>query len=234
MKPDFTIAEKLLLAALEVRETGKTFTAEELVVKAWEMFPDSFGLAGYSDRYPDSNRVLTNIMGSKGMRGKGWLRKVGQKQYRVTSKALGDGAQLRELAPNSRGETGALRAELDRKTSAEMDRLVSTRAAHKVFDGQQEALTFTDACGFWDITVRSNASTLKVRLHEVSVLLDQALQIAEVSDGRGLRLPQRDLTREDIRALAQSHAWMQEEFAAQLGVIRKRTDERTKKVPRVK
>ena len=78
MKSKLTVPEKLLLAALKAREVRKTFSAEDLIVEAWRMFPDTFGLAGYSDRYPDSNRVLTNIMGTKGMRGKRWLRKVGE------------------------------------------------------------------------------------------------------------------------------------------------------------
>ena len=85
MTDRLTVPQKLLLAALEARKKSPTFTAEDLVVQAWKLYPDTFGLSGYGDRYPDSNRVLTNIMGTKGMRGKGWLRKVGEKQYRLTS-----------------------------------------------------------------------------------------------------------------------------------------------------
>ena len=80
MTGQLTVPEKLLIAALEARKSSATFTAEDLVVSAWQLYPDTFGLSGYADQYPDSNRVLTNIMGSKGMRGKGWLRKVGAKQ----------------------------------------------------------------------------------------------------------------------------------------------------------
>ncbi|MEL6445853.1 MAG: hypothetical protein AAFR95_13920 [Bacteroidota bacterium] len=226
MKAKLTIAEKLLLAALNVREESKTFSAEDLVVRAWELYPDSFGLAGYADQYPDSNRVLTNIMGSKGMRGKGWLRKVGQKQYRVTSKALSDGAELMQQDAVIADESGSLRAELDRKTSTELDRLVDTRAAKKILDRVDGTISFADACGFWDITVRSNANTLRVRLHEVSTLLERALLLAEASDGRGLKLSQHSVTASDLDQLIQGHQWLQERFAAELGVIRQRDDER--------
>jgi hypothetical protein len=65
-----TVPEKLLLAAIEARKRSATFTAEDLIVCAWTAYPDTFGLSGYSDRFPDSNRVLTSIMGGKGMRGK--------------------------------------------------------------------------------------------------------------------------------------------------------------------
>ena len=61
------------------------FTAEQLIVKAWEMDKDLFGLQGYADQHPDSNRILTNIMGNKGLKGKGWIERVGEKQYRLTA-----------------------------------------------------------------------------------------------------------------------------------------------------
>ena len=111
-----TVSEKLLLAALAVRETHATFSAEDLVVQAWKMYPDTFGLSGYASQFPDSNRVLTNIMGTKGMRGKGWLRKVGQKQYRLTSTGLGNGESLlKGKADNANATSEALRAQLDKR-----------------------------------------------------------------------------------------------------------------------
>ena len=93
-----TVPDKLLIAALDARKRSATFTAEDLVVAAWKLFPDTFGLSGYSNQFPDSNRVLTNIMGTKGMRGKGWLRKVGEKQYQLTSAGLDDGDKLYQRA----------------------------------------------------------------------------------------------------------------------------------------
>src|SRR5262245_25492266 len=88
------VPQKLLVAALEVRKRSPTFSAEDLVVEAWKQFPDTFGLTGYAQLHPDSNRVLTNIMGTKGMRGKGWLRKVGEKRYQLTAAALQEGEAL--------------------------------------------------------------------------------------------------------------------------------------------
>lgn len=66
-----SILEKLLIAAFELEEKGhKPFSAEDIVVASWQKFPDAFGLAGYQDRYPDSNRVFAEIMGSKPIRKK--------------------------------------------------------------------------------------------------------------------------------------------------------------------
>ena len=234
MSRSYTIPEKLLLSALKVRESRKTFSAEDLVVQAWKSFPDSFGLAGYSDSYPDSNRILTNIMGTKGMRGKGWLRKVGEKQYRLTSKALEDGALL--LSRDNDGVVAGdtfLRAELHRETGAMIERLLSTNAARKALGFIDGEVSFTEACGFWDISARSNANTLVAKLSEVESLLDRVNKALESGpDGSGLQLSTESLTRTDVDKLEQMHKNLQLKFKTELDVLRLRTDERSGKKKR--
>ncbi|HKI33460.1 MAG TPA: hypothetical protein VKA46_16515, partial [Gemmataceae bacterium] len=86
-----TVPEKILLAALDLEDQGQSpFSAEALIVAAWQKFPKTFGLKGYVDLYPDSNKVLSSIMGVRGLAGRGWLAKMGQKLY-VLSR---DGRQL--------------------------------------------------------------------------------------------------------------------------------------------
>jgi hypothetical protein len=226
-----TIPEKLLVAALEVRKRSATFTAEDLVVEAWRLYPDTFGLSGYADKYPDSNRVLTSIMGTKGMRGKGWLRKVGEKQYRLTSTGLSDGeALLRDTSEATEQSSSYLRAELDRQTAAAFDRLISTTAALKAMEGRAETVSFLDACGFWDITARSNANTLNTRLADATVLFDRATEIlADKPDTEGLKLPSGLVSKTQIAALKSLHVEMQLRFKMELDIIRRRTDERGEK-----
>ena len=80
-----TVPEKILLAVYQLEEQGQSpFSAESLVVAAWQKFPRTFGLKGYADLYPDSNKVLTSIMGEKGLTRRGWLAKMGQKLYTLT------------------------------------------------------------------------------------------------------------------------------------------------------
>ena len=235
MKERLTVPEKLLLAALEARRKSATFTAEDLVVTAWRLYPDTFGLSGYANKYPDSNRVLTNIMGTKGMRGKGWLRKVGEKQYRLSSAGLTEGAVLLEKdgSEEAREASDYLRAELNRNTVRALDRLVSAPAARKVLDDTGEPLTFRDACGFWDITARSNANTLRAKLAESTTLLEQAVKLLGTKrESAGLRLPSGNITSEGLRRLLDLHEEMQETFRAELEVIGRRTDERLEKKSR--
>jgi len=227
-----TVPEKILLAALEARKRSPTFTAEELVVEAWKLYPDTFGLSGYADTYPDSNRVLTNIMGTKGMRGKGWLRKVGEKQYRLTSAGISDGeALLREGPRTSVHSAEYLRAELDRQTTSALDRLLTTAAAQKAIDGRADTVTFHEACGFWDITARSNANTLNARLTDATVLLDRALEaLANKGESEGLKLASGTvITKTQIKILRDLHVELQSRLKPDLDILRRRTDERAEK-----
>jgi hypothetical protein len=227
-----TVPQKLLLAALEVRKRSPTFSAEDLVVEAWKQFPDTFGLSSYASQYPDSNRVLTNIMGTKGMRGKGWLRKIGEKQYRLTSAALSDGEALNAalMGETDDDSSAILRAELDRVAAAALDRILSTPAARKGLTKQVEAISFNDACGFWDITVRSNANTLQSRLADVTALLDRTLRaLGSAKTVDGLKIGGTIVTRYQVETLINLHSQLQEKFKSELDYIRKRTDERMEK-----
>lgn len=235
MTEKLTVPEKLLLAALEARRKSTTFSAEDLVVQAWTFYPDTFGLSGYANLYPDSNRVLTNIMGTKGMRGKGWLRKVGEKQYRLTPTGLSDGEALLGQSGEPKGaeRKDYLRAELDRGAQSALDRLVTTSAARKILSGGGEQVTFHDACGFWDITARSNANTLYAKLASTKTVLDRVMESLAAHDGSaGLKVAGSNLKRADIDLLMHMHQEMQGMFKAELDVIRRRTDERLERKTR--
>lgn len=79
-------SELLLLAALKLSAEpgGETaFSAEALIVKAWQLFPEAFALAGYP--HPDSNAVICILVGKRGLVRHGWLEKVAPKMYRLTA-----------------------------------------------------------------------------------------------------------------------------------------------------
>jgi hypothetical protein len=91
-------------------------------------------------------------------------------------------------------------------------------------------VTFHDACGFWDITTRSNANTLNTRLTDATVLLDRAASIlAGKEDTEGLQLADGQLSKNEVSALRELHVDMQKRFKNELDIIRRRTDERTEK-----
>lgn len=85
MNEELTTLKKVLIAAAMLDGDQQTFTAEDVIVRAWRSFPESFGLSGYREEHPDSNRVLAKLMGSLGLCGRGWLEQTNTKTYRLTT-----------------------------------------------------------------------------------------------------------------------------------------------------
>src|SRR4029077_13631192 len=92
------------------------FSAEALIVASWQKFSKTFGLKGYSDRYPDSNKILSSIMGEKGLARRGWLIKMGQKMYALTREGRGVVRRvlLQEEEPSPQGSTVKLPRDQER------------------------------------------------------------------------------------------------------------------------
>jgi hypothetical protein len=223
MENDLTVPEKILSCVLDLDREKGTFAAEDLVVRCWERFPDTFGLQGYADKYPDSNRILTNIMGMKGLRGKGWLKKVGEKRYRVTEvgrQAAHGGAKSAD--PNSIRRA----ASLTRDTASVLGRLVGARAFDK-YRLKQE-LTFGDLCSFWNISPRSNAHQLNIAVKEAEAAIAAGEQLLTAAGRAALLLPGTSVhvTKADLSTARSLQKDLLEIFAADLDVIRSRSDER--------
>ncbi len=222
MGDESTVPEKILSSAMELDAEKGTFTAEDLVVRCWQRFPQTFGLQGYADKYPDSNRVLTNIMGGKGLRGKGWLRKVGEKRYRVTEV----GRQVIAQKGSDVEAKPERRAALARPAAEILERLLSSRALQKF--RLREQLTFGDLSSFWNVSARSNAYQLNVAVKEAEATLTAAGDFLKSNGTESFILPGGlvQVTRADLRLARALQDHLKEVFAPEIDVIRGRSDER--------
>jgi hypothetical protein len=216
-----TVPEKILLAAFQLEEQGQSpFSAEALIVAAWQKYPRTFGLKGYDDQYPDSNKVLASIMGEKGLARRGWLIKMGQKLYSLSH----DGRRaVRRLLQGDGPEI--VKSNRPVKLSKEHDKLLQglfvTTAYDKVREGRQHEMTFADACRFWNITDNLPAEVLDARLdHLRAVLAEMERQIgagsADLSDGH-------NISGEDIAQLCDIHNQLTQRFSRHLTLLRNRT-----------
>jgi hypothetical protein len=223
MNKRLTKADKLLLSALKLEEQGeRPFSAEQLVVEAWRQFEDAFALQGYP-QYPDSNRVYSLIMGSKPLRNRGWLRKVGTKMYQLSEAGLIAARNLQDK-PDS-GQTS--RSSLDRKQRTFLDRLISSAAVQKVSEENPEDIVFSDACAFWQISPRSNAKTFHSRVKSVESVLDAAEQVIASSNNIVMVHGDEGISLKTIALLRETHAFMLKKFEPETKIIQARTDERS-------
>ncbi len=216
-----TVVDRIVLAAADIDSSGKSFTAEDLIVAAWKRFPEQFGLQGFAHLYPDSNRVLTKIMGSESpLRKGGLLRKVGTKRYKLTDAGR---EAARRLSSSETGGDGRL-SSLSRSAVGIIKQMLTSSAYARHV--RAERLTFGDVCGFWNISPRSNAFQLASRVQEAATALDLAIRFASDAGGTtslpgDVRVRLKDL--EELRELAQK---IERDFATELSVIRSRQDER--------
>lgn len=228
-KSGLAVFEKLLIAAYQL-DGGRDcqFTAEELVVAAWRLFPRTFGLRGVNDEdgnpvFPDSNRVFAEVMGSKPIRRHGFLVKNGQKTYGLTASGRSAAERLRGTLS---GDSGDGKATISRSTRSRLEQLLNSRAVRRAQDNEIERITFHDACSFWGITPRSKAIELEGALADVDSVISDAdnaigLGATELRTGGG------DLSEGTTSLLLRVHRHLQERFGAELETIRMRKDQRS-------
>jgi hypothetical protein len=219
-----TLPEKILLAAFQLEEGGQSpFSAEALIVSAWQQYPRTFGLKGYAEQYPDANKVLASIMGEKGLARKGWLVKMGQKLYALTREGRQMVRRLRqeedgpELAPP---EPISPNGDQDRL----LQWLLGSTAWAKYRDGRKTELNFADGCRFWNITEHLPLSVLDQRLNLVGSTLNEIER--KMGPGTALLGNGRSLHEEEVSQLGELHDYLEDRFERHLMLLRNRAERR--------
>ena len=217
-----TVPEKILLAAFQLEEQGHSpFSAEALIVAAWQKYPRTFGLKGYDEQYPDSNKVLASIMGEKGLTRRGWLSKPAQKLYALTNEGR---RVVRRLLHGDDQPATAAKPGRPIRLSKEHDKFMQgffvASAYEKFREGRQQELTFADACRFWGITENLSGEALDARLDHVrAALADVERQVgltsANLGDGHNITL-------DDVGLMCDIHNHLLQRFGRHLTLLRNR------------
>lgn len=217
---DCTVPEKILIAASHLEEAGQSpFSAEALIVASWQKFPKTFGLKGYSDQYPDSNKILTSIMGEKGLARRGWLAKMGQKLYSLTR----DGRQVvRRLLQEDDSPPPPAPNQLTRDQEKFLLGLLNSPAVEKYQQGLKLELTFADACRFWNISENLRGEAVDARMDKLRAGLADTERLigadgADLSNGR-------NVSADDIRLVRRVSEYLLERFSRHLNLLRNRVE----------
>jgi hypothetical protein len=216
---DFTVPEKILLAAEVLEKQGQSpFTAEMLIVASWQKFPSTFGLKGFTEKYPDSNKILSSIMGEKGLARRGWLVKMGQKLYAMTRE--GRNVVRRVMQQDEEPAPNAEAARLSREHERFLKVLFDSSAVQKFEDNRKHELSFADACRFWGVTENMKGDQLDKRLEDMDHTLAELDRVladvdAETTGGR-------TVSAGDIRVMTNIHRYMEDRFERHLNLLRKR------------
>jgi len=219
---DFTVPEKILLAADHLDREGQSpFSAEALIVVSWQKFPKTFGLKGFAEHYPDSNKILSSIMGEKGLARRGWLVKMGQKLYALTR----EGRQVvRRVTLQEEEPVASDMVRMGRDQERFMQALLESSAVQKFEENRKTDLTFADACRFWGITENMKGDALDTRLRQISSQLAEFDRLLSETDSQ--LTSGRVVTAGDIRVLTNIHRYMEDRFDRHLALLRSRTAKR--------
>lgn len=202
-----TVRQKILLAAVECSASNERFTTDDLVLRAWQLYPESFSLGGTANAHPDSNRVLAKLAGTEGLRGLGWIELVDTSTYRVTRRghkvaeqlraASAPTPELRALAPvdtsKRRSKTRLQKGPATEPTKASVtdEDITAVRwgersiALRKFLRGSP--LAFADASAFWGLTART--SNAKQRVADVGARFERVAHLFEGAGAIDPRLP---------------------------------------------
>lgn len=215
---ELTVSQKILLAADRLETAGTTpFSAEALIVSSWEDSPRTFGLKGYVEQYPDSNRVLACIMGERGLARRGWLEKRGQKLYSLSRQGKDEARRIRDgddsPTPSPRRRNLA-QIKVPKDLEQYLVGLFTTTAFRRYEEGMKREITYRDACRFWGLPETAAGDAVDKALDKVPATLTavEALLVGgSVELGNG-----QSVSQEDLRGLAVVHRFLAEQFARHL------------------
>lgn len=152
--------------------TTRVCAYEDIVVQAWKMWPEEFGLRGHVHEYPDSSDLHKPLYGPLKREG---LVRSSNKRFGLTERGLATVERLRRGPQTDAVERGRLQ----RDEKAEILRLAD-RPAVRMLPNPEELLD-TDLYDFYGVTVRTKSGEFAGRLKVVDAAIDAAVTAKDPS-----------------------------------------------------
>lgn len=167
--------QEKILQAIHAASKGTTkyCAYEDIVVTAWKMWPEEFGLRGYVDQYPDSSDLHKPLYGP--LKREGFVRSS-NKKFGLTERGL---AAVERLHAGESASAGSGRGRLERDAKAEVLRLAE-RPAVRLLSNPEDLLD-TDLYDFYGVTVRTSPTDFVGRLTTVDAAIDAAVKAKDPS-----------------------------------------------------
>lgn len=220
---ELTVSQKILLAAYHLEELGNTpFSAEALIVASWKASPATFGLKGYADQFPDSNRVLACIMGERGLARRGWLIKMGQKLYCLSRQGKDEARRIQSGDESPMPKRRALaQIKVPKEMETHLISLFTNIAVRRFKEGMKREITYKDACRFWGLAETAHGPAVDDAISSVPATLEAVEKLligetVELSNGMSA-------SQEDLKTLGAVNKFLLEQFSRHLSLQRDKT-----------
>lgn len=213
---ELTLNDRILLSALEISsgDLNKLFTVEELLVKTWESNKQAFGLRGYEESHPDSNKIFTKIDGKDGLVAKGLFTAKGERILSFNELGL---SQALRLNPDN----NKLRYKLDRELQIVVNKIIQNSEFRNWLKDPSKPKHFRGAAYFWDIAPGTPSKTAIQRVNQIEKLLLETLKILderktnEIIEQHGKVL----FERKDLERGLEFHNTLKKRFSKELETI---------------
>jgi hypothetical protein len=219
-----SLRQQVLLAAIDCSggDLTNSFTAEDLLLAAWKRDPFAWGLRGYEDKHPDSERIYVeldrasvrgrNVRG--GLVGIGLFEKVRQRTYRLTPAGLAEASTVAGADPSIQGKA-------ERALADEIGRIVSHQVFREWLKDPTLPKHFRDAGHFWEIAPGTPPSVIRTRIARVDNTLKIARSLLEEKGVEGIaaRHGKALFDRPDIDRVSEFQEALKHRFAKELATL---------------
>lgn len=174
--------EKILVAMYQLAKGSTTpIEYEDIVVRAWELFPEEFGLRKYVRQYPDASDIHKPLYGP--LKNRGFVLS-GNKKFKLTERGIAYASELEKvrqgLIPIGKvTENSVVPDRLSRDKENEVKRITETDAFRLFALGQQEKILDTDFYSYLGATVRTERHEFLGRLTAVEHAVRDAAKISQ-------------------------------------------------------
>ncbi len=164
--------EKILLAMCDLSKcTTSPCQYEDIVVKAFEMFPKDFQLRGHP-QYPDSSDIHKPLYGP--LKRQGYVR-AANKSFALTDFGLEKAKSLQgKVSTSAKGPTGS---RLDRSALLEIEKISRTATFQLYMEGKHDDILDTDFYSYLSVNVRTNKNDFLGKLNSLSEILASACKL---------------------------------------------------------
>jgi hypothetical protein len=214
------LQKQVLVAALECcqGDLGKSFTAEELLLRVWQRDKMAWGLRGYEEVHPDSEKIYKELDRASvkgGMVGLGWLEKIRPRTYVLTPKGFAIAGQVPTAPAGAQAQ--AIRVLADAITDI---------LSHPVFrawlEDRARPRYFREAGHFWSVAPGTPPSVIRSRIRRIDETLEQALELLDARGGDSIAAGHNRVLfeRQDLDRLGEFQHTLKERFASDLRALK--------------
>jgi hypothetical protein len=154
--------------------TTRWLKYEDIVVRAFKLFPDEFALRGYPD-FPDSSDIHKPLYGI--LKRDGMIR-AANKTFKLTDRGVEVARRMR-TGGGKRVEEQQSGDRMTRDVRREVDRMANAEASQLFKDGEANRILDTDFYAFLGCTVRTSRNDFLGRLKTAEAALDEARRLRQ-------------------------------------------------------